>query len=174
MTRLRLIAASLWHFRRTHVAVALAVAVATAVLTGALLVGDSMRGSLRHLTLERLGHIDSLLLTDRFFRADLATELAATDEFAQHYTAAQPAILIPRATAEYVDDENDRTYRTGSVTLIAADEAFWDLDLAGLRPAALPGTREVVLNEPLARELNVEGRRANRPPLAAQPGHSRR
>ena len=53
------ISASLRHYRRIHIAVALGVAVATAVLTGALLVGDSVRGSLRDLTLQRLGNIDS-------------------------------------------------------------------------------------------------------------------
>jgi len=46
------------------------------VLTGALVVGDSMRSSLRRLTLERLGRIDELLVADRFFRAELADELA--------------------------------------------------------------------------------------------------
>ena len=42
---------------------------ATAVLTGALLVGDSVRGSLKHLALDRLGGIDYVLVTPRFFRA---------------------------------------------------------------------------------------------------------
>ena len=58
----RFILASLRHYRRIHLAVALGVAVATAVLTGALLVGDSVRGSLRDLTLQRLGRIDSAIV----------------------------------------------------------------------------------------------------------------
>ena len=55
MNHCRFILASLRHYRRIHVAVALGVAVATAVLTGALLVGDSVRGSLRELTLAAAG-----------------------------------------------------------------------------------------------------------------------
>ena len=51
------------------------VAVGTAVLAGALLVGDSMRGSLRHLTLDRLGRIDEAMVTSHFFRAALAEEV---------------------------------------------------------------------------------------------------
>ena len=51
MTFFRLISASLRYHWRTNLAVACGVAVGAAVLTGALLVGDSMRGSLRHLTL---------------------------------------------------------------------------------------------------------------------------
>ena len=55
MSLVRLILASLAYHRRTNLAVALAVMAATAVLTGALAVGDSMRGSLRHLLLDRVG-----------------------------------------------------------------------------------------------------------------------
>ena len=77
-------AMSLWQFLlrslvfhwRMHLAVALGVAAATAVLTGALLVGDSVRGSLQHLALDRLGDIDQVLITDRFFRQQMATDFA--------------------------------------------------------------------------------------------------
>ncbi len=44
-------------------------AVATAVLTGALMVGDSVRGSLRDLALERLGRVDHAMVATRFFDA---------------------------------------------------------------------------------------------------------
>ena len=66
---------SLTHFWRMNLAVVLGVGVATAVLTGALLVGDSVRGSLRDLSLDRLGKIDHALVSDRFFRAGLAADL---------------------------------------------------------------------------------------------------
>ena len=46
---------ALIHHWRIHVAVIAGAAVASAVLTGALLVGDSVRGSLREMTLQRLG-----------------------------------------------------------------------------------------------------------------------
>ena len=69
---------SLIHFWQIHLAVLLGAAVATAVLTGALLVGDSVRGSLRHLTLDRLGQIDHVMLSERFFRETLAAELGAS------------------------------------------------------------------------------------------------
>ena len=64
---------------------ALGVAVATAVLTGALLVGDSVRGSLRDLTLQRLGRIDSVLVAGHMFRAALADELAADAELQETF-----------------------------------------------------------------------------------------
>lgn len=68
MSVLRLIIAAFLHHWRMNLAVAAGAAAGTAVLTGALLVGDSMRGSLRHLALDRLGNIDEALIADHFFR----------------------------------------------------------------------------------------------------------
>ncbi|GHT11224.1 ABC transporter permease [Planctomycetales bacterium] len=57
---------SLWFDGWINVAVVLGVLCATAVLTGALLVGDSMRGSLKALTLNRLGNVDTILMAPSF------------------------------------------------------------------------------------------------------------
>ena len=50
---------SLIYYGRLNLAVLLGSAVAATVLCGALLVGDSMRGSLRALALDRPGRIDT-------------------------------------------------------------------------------------------------------------------
>src|SRR5688572_8280184 len=61
---------------RSHLGTILGAAIATAVLTGALLVGDSVRGSLRSMALARLGKIDAALASgDRLFRSELAQDL---------------------------------------------------------------------------------------------------
>ena len=62
MSAIRLIIASLVHHWRVNLAVACGVAAGAAVLVGALLVGDSMRESLRRLTLDRLGRIDQVMV----------------------------------------------------------------------------------------------------------------
>ena len=49
---------NLLYYWRINLAVLLGAAVATVVLTGALLVGDSVKGSLRDLILDRLGNVD--------------------------------------------------------------------------------------------------------------------
>ena len=95
MNRWQIAIKSLFYFRRTNLAIALGVAAATAVLTGALIVGDSMRNSLRELTLERLGMIDELMLSDGFFAESLAETLSGTTEFKENYTQASSAILFP-------------------------------------------------------------------------------
>ena len=64
MNRIQFVLRSLFYFARINLAVSLGVLAATAVLTGALLVGDSMRGSLRNISLDGLGKIDRLRRTN--------------------------------------------------------------------------------------------------------------
>ncbi|MBC7853109.1 MAG: ABC transporter permease, partial [Pirellulaceae bacterium] len=149
---------SLWHFLlrslafhwRMHMAVALGVAAATAVLTGALLVGDSVRGSLRHLALDRLGKIDQVLVTDRFFREKMAAD------FAKNRTGSQvaPAILFPAVTAERTATEGRR--RAAGVMLVGCDDAFWQLGSEKTKPQKTPDRGEIVLNSALAQELEAK------------------
>lgn len=76
MRKSRLIWRSLVYYFPRHVLVALGVALSTAILTGALFIGDSMRHSLEQITLSRLGNTTHLIsVTDRYFRADLASEI---------------------------------------------------------------------------------------------------
>jgi putative ABC transport system permease protein len=146
---LRFILRSLVYHRRIHFAVALGVATATAVLTGALLVGDSVRGSLRHLTLDRLGRIDAVLVTPRFFRAALADEVSAYRDSKRPETRieTQPAILL-QATLARGSGANRTT--AGQVTVIGCDERFWEFepDMSLPRPKIAAG--EIVINQPLA------------------------
>jgi ABC-type lipoprotein release transport system permease subunit len=147
MSSVRLIVRSLVHHLRVNVAVALGVAVATAVLTGALLVGDSVRGSLRHLALDRLGSIDSVLLTQRFFRTELASETGA--KVADCFDAVFPAVLLQGT----IERPGAGLRRASDVTVVGAGESFWNQ--GNLRLQRLPKLNEVVLNAPLASELGA-------------------
>ena len=79
MTFLQFVLRSLRHSVGLHLATGAGVAMASAIICGALLVGDSVRESLRRLTNERLGSIDFALLAPRFVRAELADEVAASE-----------------------------------------------------------------------------------------------
>src|SRR5262245_9391111 len=111
----RFILSSLRHYRRIHLAVAMGVAVATAVLTGALLVGDSVRGSLHDLTLQRLGRIDSAVVAGHMFREALGTEVASDNGFRQHFSAAEPAILLSGSLQSF---SGNNTRRATSISVI--------------------------------------------------------
>jgi ABC-type antimicrobial peptide transport system permease subunit len=150
MTPLRFISASLQHYRRTHLAVATGVAVATAVLTGALLVGDSVRGSLRDLTLQRLGRIDDALVAPNFFRAAMASELADEAAFKHGFASAEPAIL---AVANLQAGNGDDARRAKQVSIVAYGDGFWTLGQGG--PTTTLQKDEIALTESVAHELGA-------------------
>ena len=76
MSSVRLLWESLLYYWRTNLAVLLGVIAGTAVIGGALIVGDSVRGSLETMSRERLGEIDYALSSHRFVRENLAKGLA--------------------------------------------------------------------------------------------------
>ena len=138
---------SLIFFWRIHLSVLVGVAVATAVLTGALLVGDSVRDSLRDLTLDRLGELDDALVSDRFFRADLARDVEA---------AGDGLTVVPAVTLGGSAVHASAGTRASRVAILGVDSRFgglFDADLSDLarRGAATP----FVANESLRSELNA-------------------
>ena len=147
-TEQRLLRRSLIYHRGIHAAVALGVTVGTAVFAGALLVGDSVRGSLRDLTLDRLAGIDHAIVADRYFREQLADDLAASGRFADSFDQAAPAILI-RGSVEAATTSS----RASRVNIHGVDERFWSFFAP---PEPLPGPREVLINETLADEINTQ------------------
>lgn len=155
LTQWTMIARSLRYFSRSHLAVALGIAAATAVIVGALVVGDSVRSSLRGLVLDRLGKIECVLHSRNFFGVDLvarADQLAQQAEtLAGEYQLA-PLILLPNSSVESRSGEQFR--RGAQVQVLAVDQAFWKG--IGTAPASLPGDDEVALNAALARELGVD------------------
>jgi putative ABC transport system permease protein len=79
MTFWTLIRRSLRFHARAHLGVVLGAAIGSAALIGALVVGDSVRGSLTNMALRRLGRINfALSAQDRLFQASLAPRLRAT------------------------------------------------------------------------------------------------
>src|SRR6476469_6386449 len=108
MTRTRLLIDSLVYHGRSHLAVGLGAAVGAAVLAGALLVGDSLRGSLRDRADRQLYGTEHALVGGRFFRQQLAAEMPG---------GVKPVILL-RGTVT----AGDR--RAGGVTVLGVDDRF--------------------------------------------------
>jgi ABC-type lipoprotein release transport system permease subunit len=140
MTLLRLLLRNLLYHWRGNSAVFLGVVVGTAVLTGALLVGDSLRGSLRQQTLDRLGWVDQALVSPRFVRQALADELVR-DGAAKRV---EPAILL-QCTASGPHGQ------ARGVTVLGVTPAFLPV-----RPAEGQPEDVVWLSGALARALDVK------------------
>jgi len=136
---------------RTHLAVVLGVAAGAASLTGALLVGDSMRGSLREIAVGRLGRIEHTALSPRFLRAELANEIDHASNADVKDILVAPALLLSGGVEHAAT--NARVNRVG---VLGIDERFWALRSSGatIAPPSL-GLLDAAINEPLAKELGA-------------------
>ena len=148
MTTFQLIKRNLSFYWRTNLAVVLGVATAVAVLAGALLVGDSVRASLRDLFLQRLGNSTHVIAASGFFREQLAADIQSQKEFAQNgFTDACPLIALEGSVS------HEASKRRGSgIRVYGVDDRFWTFHR---RQVAAPGNADVYLSDGLARELGA-------------------
>lgn len=133
---------------QSHVGTFLGIVVATAVLTGALLVGDCVRGSLRDTQEARLGQVDFAISTqDRYFRDSLASALSNS-------TVRTASALFLQGIAA----NNDSTARANHVQILGVDSNFWSLAKTPPHLEAFSKTnREVAcINGALARQLHMK------------------
>ena len=138
---------SLTYYWRTNLAVVSGVAIAVAVLAGALLVGDSVRASLRDLFLLRLGNADHVISSSGFFREQLADDLQLHSRFPDAFRAACPLIAL-----EGLITHQGSGRRGSGVRVYGVDERFWKFH--GIPATQQPlGDREAFLSSALAREL---------------------
>jgi len=113
MSRAKLILRNLLYHWRGNLAVLLGIAIGSAVLTGALLVGDSLTGSLRERTEKQLGWVDHVLMTSHLFHEDIALELEAD--------RACPVLFL-RGAAWNAQREG---LRVNNVSVMGVTEDFW-------------------------------------------------
>jgi len=140
---------SVWFHRRLAFSVALGVATAATVITGALIVGDSMRGSLRALTVDRLGNIDQMVIPGGFF---------ATEGIPREIDnrSVVPVILFDRGVVETAAVAGQAIRRASSIQILGIDDSFRNLDPNDVLPSESIGENEIVLNRAAADELGVE------------------
>lgn len=149
MTLGHLIRRSLLFYWRTGVVVVFGLAVATAITTGALLIGDSVIGSLRDTALARLGNIDYALIAPHYFRAELAHSLSSSPVLRERAQRIVPAATMQGAIRNLATGES-----VPRVSVIGADEEFWRL-YPGQPAPELTG-RQVAVNTALAGDLGVK------------------
>ncbi len=132
------------YYWRVHLIVALCTAVATGVLAGALIVGDSMRGSLRNIAFERLGKIQHAVIADHFFHPDIIK--------LQNMEAA----ILLNGTVVAADTDA----RASKVNIYGVAESFFDFwaesSITSLNKQETPPFANIVINHALQKELNVQ------------------
>ena len=146
----RLLQRNLTYYWRTNLAVLFGVAAAVAVLAGALLVGDSVRASLRDIFLERLGKTDHIVTASGFFREKLTDELQAHEGFSSGgFTNVCPLVAL-----EGTVTHQDSGRRAARIQVYGVDERFWKFHQKGATPP--PRDREILPSTALAQELGAK------------------
>jgi putative ABC transport system permease protein len=143
MSLWRLAAKSLCYYWRTSVSVLLAVMVAAGVLTGALVVGDSVQYTLRRTVELRLGRTSfAVVPQNRYFRSALA------DEISRKIAAPVAAALQAPGTIA----NEDGTRRINRATVLGVDANFFRMG-----PESWSGTTGdgVILGRAAAAQLGV-------------------
>jgi putative ABC transport system permease protein len=135
---MNLVHRSLLYYWRTNLAVILGVATAVAVLSGALLVGDSVRASLRDLVLSRLGKTEAVVTSAQSFREQLATEVPG----------AAPLMVMQGVVTHEKDGR-----RASKVAVYGVDDRFFQFN--GYSQQA-PSGNDARLTPALARELGAQ------------------
>ncbi|MBD3674246.1 MAG: ABC transporter permease [Planctomycetaceae bacterium] len=150
MSAFRLILKSLLYYWKTNFAVLLGVVAGAAVIGGALVVGDSVRESLRQLTLKRLGDVDYALESPRFFREELADEI---ETGSQSELIIAPALSLSSAL-QYEEESTKQTHRANQVGLWGVEQEFWSMIAPEEIPA--PVDREIILSRQTADTLQAK------------------
>ena len=127
MRTFTLLARNLAWYWRTNLAVLLGTATAAGVFGGALLVGDSVRATLRDLALVRLGNAQYAVFGASFFREDLAAQLGN----------ACPAIALDAVATHETSGR-----RAEGVEVYGVDERFWKFQE---EPGDPPRARQALL-----------------------------
>lgn len=137
---------SLRHYWRLNLCLMLGVFLASAVLTGSLVVGDSVRATLAEQGMLRVGKIDQALVGgDRFFTQAMAGRVRAE--------LGNEAVVSPAILALGTARTEDGSQRANRVQIIGVEDSFWDL--ADTKNPAAPGDEFFAINEALARRLQI-------------------
>lgn len=144
MSLFKYILRSLVHYRRQHFALLLGTIITAAVLTGALIVGDSIKHSLFRMVDARLGKTQVAVIGGaRFLDNQLSQKLSHSLE------ATVSPVLLLRGIA--IDPNSGN--RVNKVNILGIDSSF-----NGISPSSMeiPGDDEAVISQNLAEGLNLK------------------
>lgn len=138
MTVSRYVFQSLRHYWKGHLGLWFGAFLAAAVLSGSLLVGDSVRASLRRVAEARLGQVAAGLVGgERWFTQDLAVAVGAA-----------PVILADGAVSAATAG-----VRVNAVQVLGVNEVFWKLSPSGEAVTLERGA--MAINEALAKKTGA-------------------
>lgn len=146
MTLTRLLWRGFQHYRALHAAVLGGVLLTAAILSGALVVGDSVKESLSRNAAARLSKSTAALVGgERFFTEALADRVSG-----------QAGEVVPLLHLEGAVSTQGGQQRANRVQVVGVTGAFWKLSEAGQAPKDLDGENWMAVNDVLAARLELK------------------
>ena len=143
---LHIILRTIRHYWRSNLTVIIGIAISTMVLTGTLLVGDSVRNSLEKATELRLGNTSFVFSgIDRYFRNGLANEIQTS----------VPGSVIPLLKLNGIASAQGGKYKVNRIRVLGIDDTFQKL-IPGNPDFLLPLPNEAFISENLANRLQLK------------------
>lgn len=143
---IRLAAKSLFHFWRQSLCLVAGIALATAVLAGALIIGDSVRFTLRRAAALRLGRVEFAVGSGARAHADALARKVDGIELI-------PLLSLPGIVIAGEGGEAAPGTEFPGIAVYGVDPRFWQF---AQTPPPPPGPRVFHLNQALARRLGAE------------------
>lgn len=141
----KIIVRSFSYYKKQHLALVLGAFISTAIISGALIVGDSVRHSLKSMVDARLGHAEFALQTgERFVRKTLSEDLKNNSKLALDATS----VFI----TEGLSISPEHKTEIPNTQFIGIDDSFWSF--SGISLSA-PQKGEAYLSENTARALGI-------------------
>ena len=142
---IKLVIRSLLYYRRQHRATILAIAMCTAILTGALIIGDSVRGSLRNMVTERLGKTTyALELNHRHIHLRMVDKLQSR----------LGTTVIPLLNTGGILRNPEKKEATRNVNIYGIDSRFGKIS-GNMPNLKVPAEDQILINQSLARQLDL-------------------
>ncbi|GMW02407.1 MAG: hypothetical protein AMXMBFR84_35430 [Candidatus Hydrogenedentota bacterium] len=147
MSKWKLIVRSLFYFRYANGGLFAGTAVASMILTGALVVGDSVDHTLKTFALQRLGSVEYAIASfERIFDQE------SSEALGKSISAPVAPVLALRGMALYQDPSSGGRTQINRAQVIGVDETFWTFGDSG---SLNLGRREAVVDERVASRLGV-------------------
>ena len=144
---------SFLHYLRFNLTVAIGVAISTAILTGGLIVGDSVRYSLEQSTRYRLGETrTAITMGDRFTTASLSALLQ--EELSDPLNLDQEIVCAPIFQLQGIATADGGRMRVNRIQVLGVNEQF-DLIADTSSYFGNLSSDEVIISENLAERLEV-------------------
>ena len=134
----KFVIASFRHHLLGNLAVFLGVMVACVAITGAFVVGDSLRHSLAGIVEKKLGWVESAVVSQNMFRASLASSMSGN---------IQPVLLL-QATIQFRDESDSLVSQASGVQIFGVEDSFFK-NQAGFR------NQGAIINSILGKKLGL-------------------